>query len=84
MSIASCVLSKRSELIKTPFVLKLAVDALPDIAKRYSSSESQFDNKELTRAVLYDVFVKQWFIRQELKLKANNTIPKTENIQTDM
>ncbi len=72
------------ELIKTPFVLKLAVEALPDIAKRYSDKESQTENKDLTRAVLYDVFVRQWFLRQELKLKANNTIPKTENIQTDM
>ena len=72
------------ELIKTPYVLKLAVEALPEIARRNEDREDHAEKKDLTKAILYDVFVKQWFVRQDVKLKANHTIPETENIQTEL
>ncbi len=61
------------ELTQTPYVLRIAVEALPDIMKRYEGIEPE-KKKELTKAVLYDVFVERWFIRQERKLKDQGAI----------
>jgi hypothetical protein len=70
-------------LIKVPYVLKLAVEALPEISKRFEGETDHGKKTDLTGAVLYYVFVQRWFFRQEKKLKTNHTIPKHENIQAE-
>jgi len=71
-------------LVENPYVLTLAVAALPVISKRYVLIEDDAEKKDLTRAVLYDVFVDQWFTRQEKKLKANQTINENEDIKPQL
>ncbi len=71
-------------LINTPFLLHLAVEALPDILVKYksphpnslpSTGEGAFkEQQKLTQAALYDVFIERWFTRQELKLKTSKHI----------
>lgn len=70
------------ELIQTPYVLKLAVEALPGIIKRYEGVEPE-KKKENTKVVLYDVFVGQWFSRQERKLKDTGIIFEDESIEEE-
>ncbi len=66
-------------LIITPFLLHLAVEALPDILVKYKEEGDQKDQKnieqqKLTQAALYDVFIERWFKRQEQKLKTSKHI----------
>ncbi len=63
-------------LITTPFLLYLAVEALPDILAKYKDSKDQknIEQQKLTQAALYDVFIERWFKRQELKLKTSKHI----------
>ncbi len=63
-------------LITTPFLLHLAVEALPDILVKYNDSKDQknTEQQKLTQAALYDVFIERWFKRQELKLKTSKHI----------
>ncbi len=63
-------------LITTPFLLHLAVEALPDILVKYKSPKDQknTEQQKLTQAALYDVFIERWFKRQELKLKTSKHI----------
>ncbi len=60
------------ELITTPFLLHLAVDALPDILV------AQIDDQKITQAKLYDVFIEQWFSRQVKKFSASGNLKDTE------
>ncbi len=63
-------------LITTPFLLHLAVEALPDILEKHKDSKDQKNTElqKLTQAALYDVFIERWFKRQELKLKTSKHI----------
>jgi WD40 repeat protein/tetratricopeptide (TPR) repeat protein len=63
-------------LIKTPFLLKLAMEALPKMP------QSQ-EQKQMTQAKLYDVFIEQWFIRQEQKLKLAKKIKDDKDIKPE-
>jgi WD40 repeat protein/Tfp pilus assembly protein PilF len=63
-------------LIKTPFLLKLAMDALPKMPQ-------DKEQKYMTQAKLYDVFIEQWFIRQEQKLKLAKKIKENEDIKPE-
>jgi WD40 repeat protein len=63
-------------LIKTPFLLKLAMEALPKMPQ-------DKEQKTMTQAKLYDVFIEQWFIRQEQKLKLAKKIKEDENIKPE-
>jgi WD40 repeat protein/TPR repeat protein len=65
-----------NNLIKTPFLLKLTIEVLPKI------SQSQ-EQKTMTQAKLYDVFIEQWFIRQEQKLKLAKKIKADEDIKPE-
>lgn len=61
------------ELITTPFLLHLAVEALPDILA------AQVDDQKLTQAALYDVFIEQWFTRQAAKLRETGHLKETDD-----
>jgi ankyrin repeat protein/WD40 repeat protein len=63
-------------LIKTPFLLKLAMEALPKMPQ-------EKEQKYMTQAKLYDVFIEQWFIRQEQKLKLAKKIKEDEDIKPE-
>ncbi len=66
------------KLVKTPFILRITLDALPDVLKDFAEGKSEgieeAKRNELTQAKLYDVFVNRWFIRQEKKLKEAKVI----------
>ncbi len=59
------------ELITTPFLLHLSVEALPDILANLGTEE---ENPKMTQAKLYDVFVEQWIARQIKKIRAANIV----------
>jgi ankyrin repeat protein/WD40 repeat protein len=63
-------------LLKTPFLLKLAMEALP---KLHHDKEQKY----MTQAKLCDVFIEQWFIRQEQKLKLAKKIKENEDIKPE-
>jgi WD40 repeat protein/tetratricopeptide (TPR) repeat protein len=63
-------------LIKTPFLLKLAMEALPKMPQ-------DKEQKYMTQAKLYDVFIEQWFIRQEQKLKLAKKLKEDEDIKPE-
>ncbi len=54
------------ELITTPFLLHLTIEALPDILADVGVEE---ENSKMTQAKLYDVFIERWFMRQVKKLE---------------
>ncbi len=61
------------QLVKTPFILRIALDALPEVLKDFAEGKNEgiteAKRTELTQAKLYDSFVNKWFLRQEKKLK---------------
>ncbi len=61
-----------TELIKTPFLLYLAVEALPEIMA------AQIDDQKITQAKLYDIFIGRWFTRQVKKLSDAGLLTDTE------
>ncbi len=62
-----------SSLITTPFLLHLAVEALPEILEKTKDQKSN-DQPNFTQAALYDVFIARWFKRQEIKLRTSKHI----------
>ncbi len=62
-----------SSLITTPFLLHLAVEALPEILEKMKDQKSN-DQPNFTQAALYDVFIARWFKRQEIKLRTSKHI----------
>ncbi len=64
-----------TELITTPFLLHLTVEALPDIMANVGLKE---ENSKMTQAKLYDIFIERWFTRQVLKLKAAGQLKDSE------
>ncbi len=60
------------DLITTPFLLHLAVEALPDILA------AQVDDEKMTQAKLYDIFIERWFTRQIVKLSVAGLLKDTE------
>jgi hypothetical protein len=57
-------------LIATPFFLYLAIEALPDIFARYKRHTKASEPK-ITHTKLLDIFIDNWFRRQEAKIKAS-------------
>ena len=55
------------QLIKTPFLLRVAVEVMPDIIQRYAQKQIS-EKLQLSQVALYDAFIENWFQRQELKL----------------
>ncbi|KAF9997215.1 hypothetical protein BGZ80_007054, partial [Entomortierella chlamydospora] len=53
------------ELVKNPFLLKLALEVLPGLF----SKNSKFSAAHITRIGLYDKFVSQWIERSEIRLR---------------
>ncbi len=60
-------------LITTPFLLHLAVEALPEILEKTKDQKNN-DQPNFTQAALYDVFIARWFKRQEIKLRTSKHI----------
>ncbi|KAF9538202.1 hypothetical protein EC957_007098 [Mortierella hygrophila] len=61
------------DLVKNPFLLTLALKALP----RMVASNSDLSSIRVTRAGLYDMFVEQWLVTNRLRLQSN-TLSKKE------
>ncbi len=59
-------ISGLKELITTPFLLSMVVKILPQILARYGKDVEQYER--LTQTALYDLFLENWFLRQEGKL----------------
>jgi uncharacterized protein YjbI with pentapeptide repeats len=70
-------------LLKTPFLLLITVEVLPTIIAQMEENKSQENQPLITRAKLYDRFIKDWFLRQEEKLRMTNQLPESGNIQED-
>ncbi len=66
-----------NELITTPFLLHIAVEALPDILANVGVEE---ENSKMTQAKLYDVFIERWFTRQVKKLEITGQLKDSEEI----
>ncbi|KAG0377429.1 hypothetical protein BGX24_006125 [Mortierella sp. AD032] len=58
---------KMIELVSNPFLLTLALRALPSI----TSSEQDLSNIRLTRVALYDNFIEQWLYTDKLRLEGS-------------
>jgi NACHT domain/SEFIR domain len=56
-----------TQLIETPFLLKITMMILPTIATRYLQEINQKERLRVTGMDLYEEFIKQWFIRQKYK-----------------
>lgn len=61
-----------AELITTPILLHLAVEAMPEILA------GQIDDQKMTQAKLYDVFIECWFARQVEKLRITGHLSESE------
>ncbi len=54
------------ELIKTPFLLMIAMKVMPSLISQYEQeAEKRGTPPNITPAYLYDAFIKQWFLREE-------------------
>jgi hypothetical protein len=62
------------QLIKTPFLLMVAMDIMPHIVGRYAELEEK-ERTNITRARLLDEFVQQLFEREEDKLMIEDKLP---------
>jgi hypothetical protein len=63
------------ELVGTPFLLMMAMRAMPDIVEKYASLGKE-ECRRMTRAKLYDVFIEQWFQRDEDRLICKGDLPE--------
>ena len=62
-----------NQLLSKPYLLSLIVDVLPELFTRYESLSPE-ERHQLTQITLYDLFMSQWFDRQEDKLKKSRHI----------
>ncbi len=62
------------QLIKTPFLLMVAMDIMPHIVGRYAELEEK-ERTNITRVRLLDEFVQQLFEREEDKLMIEDKLP---------
>ncbi|KAG0013694.1 hypothetical protein BGZ80_010914, partial [Entomortierella chlamydospora] len=53
------------DLVRNPFLLKLALDVLPQVLE----TNSKFSEAHITRVGLYDKFVTQWIERAKIRLR---------------
>ncbi|KAF9352196.1 hypothetical protein BGX26_009934, partial [Mortierella sp. AD094] len=60
------------DLVKNPFLLKLALEVLP----RMLNTNSQFSTARITRLHLYDEFVAQWIERGKVRLREVGLSPR--------
>ncbi|KAF9345558.1 hypothetical protein BGX26_003003 [Mortierella sp. AD094] len=60
------------DLVKNPFLLKLALDVLP----RLLGTNSDFSAARITRVELYDEFVHQWIQRNQIRLMEVDLSPR--------
>ncbi len=58
------------------------MEVLPQIIEKYAT-ENLAERKKVTQAAIYDVFIEQWFIRQEQKLKQAKQIKDDEDIKPE-
>jgi hypothetical protein len=65
-----------SSLTSNPFLLRLALDAMPRLVALHETNPNEVEHLRLTQARLYDVFVEGWLQRQEDKLKNNHKLSK--------
>jgi len=69
------------EMIRTPFILRMIIEALPQIVEHHQKQESKSAEKlRLTRFELYQAFTNQAFERQKGKLLKAHQLPKQGNI----
>ncbi|KAG0287697.1 hypothetical protein BGZ96_008401 [Linnemannia gamsii] len=60
------------DLVSNPFLLKLSLDALPEVVK----AKSELSEIHITRVELYDCFVNQWLKINLARLDASQLSPK--------
>ncbi|KAF9343537.1 hypothetical protein BGX26_005584 [Mortierella sp. AD094] len=60
------------DLVKNPFLLKLALDVLPQLL----DAKSEFSTARITRVELYDEFVEQWIGRNQKRLRDMELSPR--------
>lgn len=62
------------DLVSNPFLLRLSLDALPEVVK----SKSELSEIHITRVELYDSFVKQWLEINLARLDSNSLNPEEQ------
>lgn len=62
------------ELIKTPFLLMVAMEVIPNVVEKYAKLEEK-ERINITRTSLIDEFVQQLFDREEDKLMIEGRLP---------
>lgn len=70
------------KLIVVPFLLKIALDVLPEVLAKHQRKKKA-EQLYLTRLELYQIFTQQWFGRRKQKLLASNIIDDTWDIEKD-
>ncbi|KAF8944296.1 hypothetical protein BGZ47_004406 [Haplosporangium gracile] len=68
------------DLVSNPFLLKLSLDALPEVVK----SKSELSNTPITRVELYDSFVQRWLDINLSRLNSNTLNPGEEQELLDL
>ncbi|KAG0000964.1 hypothetical protein BGZ80_011679 [Entomortierella chlamydospora] len=68
------------DLIENPFLLKLALEVLPNVL----STNSRFSAARVTRAGLYDEFVAQWLERGKIRLMEIELSPREKDLFKDL
>jgi len=76
-------ISGLEQLIEIPFLLKVAMDILPETATRYLKEIAEEKRLIVTAMDLYDQFVEQWFIRQKYKFISQGGIGPGYDIKKD-
>ena len=56
-------------LITNPFILRIVIEALPEIIKKHETQAAETKRVTLSRFDIYDVFTQQWFKRQADKYR---------------
>ncbi|MCC2666679.1 MAG: hypothetical protein K0S63_595, partial [Gammaproteobacteria bacterium] len=74
-------ISGLAEVAKTPLLLRIVVDALPLLIQEQNTREQKEDRTPffLTRAILYDAFMRQWFVNQSRRLLGNPELKQLAN-----
>lgn len=63
------------QLIRNPFLLRIAMDVLPVVIAKFEQERDQGRRTQMTGDALYTAFVNRWFQRQEEKLVSEQRHP---------
>lgn len=69
-----------ADLVGTPSLLRIVVEVLPDIIEAHRASRSQ-EQLKIRRIDIFDTFIKNWFDRQEKRIRKMGTEVDISNLK---